>query len=55
MTYLRQRGITTTENNCKVKTTIEVNSEQYEKDKAYSESIDKTLNKLFSNDVNPTK
>lgn len=51
--YNNQRGVKTTKQNCKVKTVIHVESEQYEKDKAYSESIDFTLKKLFTKDINP--
>ena len=53
--YNNQRGVTTKEQNCKVKTVVEVNSEKYEADKAYSQSIDNTLNKLFSKDINTSR
>ncbi|WP_299116859.1 hypothetical protein [uncultured Winogradskyella sp.] len=52
--YNEQRGLKTTEHNCKVKTTINIDSEQYDKDEAYSKSIDQVLNKLFTKDINPT-
>lgn len=52
--YNSQRGVHTTEQNCKAKTTLEVDSEKYNEDPAYSESIDKTLNNLFRVDINPT-
>jgi hypothetical protein len=50
-----QRGVHTTQHNCKVKTTIEVDSDKYNDDEAYSKSIDQTLNRLFSVDLNPTR
>ncbi len=49
-----QRGVKTTEKHCRVKHVIEVDSEQYDKDEAYSKSIDETLNKLFTKDINPS-
>tara|TARA_Y100000815_G_scaffold274918_1_gene310622 strand:+ start:3017 stop:3181 length:165 start_codon:yes stop_codon:yes gene_type:complete len=52
--FNNQRGLRTTAQNCKVKTTIEVDSDKYNDDDAYSKSIDSTLNKLFSKDINPT-
>jgi len=51
MTFFKQRGINISRNNNE----IVVDSEKYSSDKAYSDSIDNKLNKLFSNDINPTK
>lgn len=52
--YNNQRGVKTTEHNCKVKTTIEVDSDKYNADEAYSKAINSTLNNLFARDINPT-
>lgn len=48
------QGVKTSEQFCKVKYNIEVESEKYDADEAYSKSIDKTLNTLFTRDINPT-
>lgn len=52
--FNNQRGVRTSQQNCKVKTTIEVDSDKYNEDDAYGQSIDETLNNLFKFSINPT-
>lgn len=47
--FNKQRGVTTTEKESESKTEIIIDSDKYNADKAYSESINETLTDLFIN------
>lgn len=52
--YNTQRQVKTTEKRLEGKHTIEIDSEKYNADEAYSKSVTEDLKQLFKNDLNPT-